>query len=134
LLLTRDDRLQLAETLQHGHALRFTENRASGPAAQAVWLRSLPFFNHICPGSRALLTQIFRSISRKKNLEKISSIPPTFFEKLKWGTKGSVPAKFHRYTSKTVACSEEHLGLRRQRNKEKNNVADAPPNPEVLSL
>ena len=126
-----------AETLQHGHALRFTEHRTSGPAAQAVWLRSLPFFNHVFPGSRALHTQIFSSICRKKNWEKNfpqGVRPPKFFEKLKWGTKESVPAKFHRYISKTVACSEEHLGLRRQRNKEKNNVADAPPNPEVLSL
>ena len=41
-------------------------HRASGSTAQAVWLRSWQFFNHVFPGWRALHTQIFSSISRKK--------------------------------------------------------------------
>ncbi len=43
----------------------------------------------------------------EKNLGKKFSpggLTPNFFEKLKWGTKGSVPAKFHPDISKTVAC------------------------------
>ena len=135
MLLTRD-RPQQAETLQRGHALRFTEHRTSGPAAQAVWLRSLPFFNHVFPGSRALLTQIFSSISRKKIWgKKISQGGPTpkIFDRFSSAPKGNAPAKFHSDISKTVASSERQLSCT-DREKKKNKVADVPPKPEVRPL
>ena len=58
--------LSATETRRQSHVFRVTEDHMSGPLAQAVWLQSLNKIIHIFPGSRALLTQIFRSISRKK--------------------------------------------------------------------
>jgi hypothetical protein len=89
----------------------------------------------VFPGSRALLTQIFSSISRKKIWgKKISQGGPTpkIFDRFSSAPKGNAPAKFHSDISKTVASSERQISRRDK--KKKNKVADVPPKPEVRPL
>jgi len=70
-------------------------------------VRGPKFFWLIFPGSGAWLPHIFKSISRKKNLGKISPSgvrPPKFLEKWMYPPYSNVPANFHPDISKTVAC------------------------------